>query len=131
MRIATAALFSLALSTTGLLSVAAAEPQPVPLGQTHPVSALFSVEGKAYDPAAAGFDPAKVEGATFTGTAKQAVVLVTGASHVPIPVKHLATNLRFLQTLAPGKAVAAWRQENQTAHEKGDRLPDRLTVAQA
>jgi hypothetical protein len=131
MRIAMAALFSLALSTTGLLSVAAAEPQGVPLGQTHPVSALFSVEGKAYDLAAAGFDPAKVEGATFTGSAKQAVVLATGDSPVTIPVKHLATNLRFLQTLAPGKAVAAWRQENQTAHEKGDRLPERLTVAQA
>lgn len=142
MRIAMVALCSFALSTTGILPLGASESQPVPLTKTQPVAGLFkagektgpiarllSPNGKSYSPAAAGFDPAKVEGVAFAGSAKSALIL-EGDSPITIPVKRMATNLRFLQTLVPGKAVAAWQQENRVAHEKGDRLPDRLTVAQ-
>jgi len=32
--------------------------------------------------------------------------------------------------LEPGKPVADWKAANQKAREKGDRLPDKLTVAE-
>lgn len=47
-----------------------------------------------------------------------------------IPVGKSATILRFEQTLVPGAPVTAWTAANQKAREMGDRLPDRLTVAQ-
>lgn len=59
----------------------------------------------------------------------QPQILEPGKS-LAVPVGKPATVLRFEQTLVPGAAVAAWKATNQKAREKGDRLPDRLTVAQ-
>lgn len=79
---------------------------------------------------AAAFVWILASGIAFADEMPKAKWVLTPGKSLAVPVGQRATTLQFRQTLELGAPVTSWKAANQAARDKGDRLPDRLTVAQ-